>query len=43
MQIGICTSTRSNDNIITNILYVLEKIGLIKCKMNTVKNEKDAF
>ena len=43
MQIGICASTRSNDNIITNILYVLEKIGLIKCKMSIVKNEKDAF
>lgn len=28
--IGISTSTRSNDNIITNILFVLEKIGLIK-------------
>lgn len=35
--IGICTSTRSNDEIVTNILYVLEKIGLIKYSLTTVK------
>ena len=36
-QVGICATTRSNDNIITNILFVLEKIGLIKYRMTSVK------
>lgn len=35
--IGISTSTRSNDEIITNILYVLGKIGLIKYSLTTMK------
>ena len=42
-QVGICATTRSNDNIITNILFVLEKIGLIKCRMTTMKQENDIF
>ena len=42
-QIGICATTRSNDNIITNILFVLEKIGLIKYRMTTMKQENDTF
>ncbi len=35
-HIGICTTTRSNDNVITNILFVLEKIGLIKYSLTTI-------
>lgn len=35
--IGISTTTRSNDNIITNILYVLQKIGLIKYELTGEK------
>lgn len=42
-QVGICATTRSNDNIITNILFVLEKIGLIKYRMTTMKQENDIF
>lgn len=42
-QIGICTTTRSNDGIVTNILFVLERIGLIKYQMSTVKQEEDNF
>ena len=41
--IGISTSTRSNNDIITNILYVLEKIGLIKYSLGTMKQEADSF
>ena len=41
--IGISTSTRSNNDIVTNILYVLEKIGLIKYSLSTVKQETDSF
>lgn len=33
--IGISTATKSNDEIITNILFVLQKIGLIKYSMTT--------
>ena len=42
-HIGICSSTRSNDDIITNILYVLEKIGLIKYRLTSLKQESDSF
>lgn len=42
-QIGICSTTRSNDDIITNILFVLEKIGLIKYSLTTLKQENDSF
>jgi len=41
--IGISTSTRSNNDIITNILYVLEKIGLIKYSLTTMRQEADTF
>ncbi len=40
--IGISTATRSNDNIITNILFVLKKIGLIKYELIT-EVQKDEF
>lgn len=43
LHIGICATTRSNDNTITNILYVLEKIGLIKYSMTTSHNTADSF
>lgn len=41
--IGISTSTRSNNDTVTNILYVLEKIGLIKYSLTTSKQEADTF
>ena len=41
--IGICTTTRSNDDVITNILFVLEKIGLIKYSLTTYQQENDTF
>ena len=40
--IGICASTRSNDDTITNILFVLQKLGLIKYKLTTAE-QKDNF
>ena len=40
--IGISTSTRSNDDVITNILFVLAKIGLIKYSLAAVA-QKDEF
>ena len=42
-HIGICSSTRSNDDIITNILYVLEKIGLVKYRLTSMKQDNDSF
>ena len=42
-HIGICSTTRSNDDIVTNILFVLEKIGLIKYSLTTMKQESDTF
>lgn len=42
-HIGICSSTRSNDDIITNILYVLEKIGLIKYRLTSMQQDTDSF
>ena len=41
--IGISTNTRSNNDTITNILYVLDKIGLIKYSLTTLKQETDTF
>lgn len=38
-HIGICSTTRSNDEIITNILFVLQKIGLIKYRLTTLQQE----
>lgn len=40
--IGICTSTRSNDDTITNILFVLQKLGLIRYRLTTAE-QKDNF
>ena len=42
-HIGISTNTRSNNDTITNILYVLDKIGLIKYSLTTVSQEADTF
>lgn len=42
-HIGICTTTRSNDEIVTNILFVLQKIGLIKYSLTAMKQENDSF
>lgn len=42
-QIGICSTTRSNDNIVTNILFVLSRIGLINYSLTSVQQETDSF
>lgn len=39
--IGICANTRSNDDIITNILFVLQKIGLIKYSLTTAQSRNN--
>lgn len=41
--IGISTATRSNNDVITNILYVLEKLGLIKYSLSALSQEEDTF
>lgn len=41
--IGISTATRSNNDTITNILCVLQKIGLIEYNMSTLQQEHDSF
>lgn len=41
--VGISTTTRSNNDVITNILYVLEKIGLIKYSLSTLTQDNDSF
>ena len=38
-HIGICLNTRSNDEVITNILFVLQKIGLIKYQLTTLQQD----
>ena len=42
-HIGISTNTRSNNDTITNILYVLDKIGLIKYSLTSMSQEADTF
>ena len=42
-QIGICSTTRSNDNIVTNILFVLSRIGLINYSLTSIQQETDSF
>ena len=42
-HIGICSSTRSNDDTITNILFVLQKLGVLKYSLTTMKQETDTF
>lgn len=41
--IGISTSTRSNDEIVNNILYILQQIGLIRYSVINQKQEADTF
>ena len=41
--IGISTNTRSNNDIVVNILYILQKIGLIRYSLTTFKQENDNF
>ena len=36
--IGLSTSARNNNDIVTNILFVLQKIGLIKYSLTTAKS-----
>lgn len=38
-HIGITTTTRSNDETITNILFVLQKLELIEYELTTQQNE----
>lgn len=42
-NIGICTTTRSNDDIVTNILFVLQKLGLIEYHLTHLKQDQDTF
>ena len=42
-HVGISTTTRSNDEIISNILFVLQKLGVIKYSLITVKQDCDNF
>lgn len=37
--LGLATSTQSNDKIVKDILYILEKIELIKIEVESVKSE----
>lgn len=37
--LGLATTTQSNDKIIKDILYILEKIELIKIEVESVKSE----
>lgn len=39
--IGISTTTRSNNDVVDNILYVLQKIDLIKYRIISVNNHDD--
>lgn len=39
--IGISTTTRSNNDVVDNILYVLQKIDLIKYRIISVNNDGD--
>lgn len=41
--IGISNKTRSNDKTITDILMVLQKLGLIEYELKTKVNEEDSF
>jgi hypothetical protein len=41
--VGICATTRSNDDIITNILFVLQKIGLIRYSLTGEAQESSTF
>ena len=40
--LGLSVKTRSNNDTITNILFILEKIGLIKYSLTTL-SQKDSF
>ena len=42
-QVGISKATRSNNDVITNILFVLQKIGLIKYSLVALSQEDDTF
>jgi hypothetical protein len=42
-HIGICATTRSNNNIITDILFVLQKLGLIEYHLTAMKQEGTTF
>ena len=42
-NIGICTTTRSNDDIVTNILFVLQKLGLREYHLTHLKQDQDTF
>ena len=39
LHIGICATTRSNDDVIMNILFVLQKIGLIQYSLTTFQQD----
>ena len=42
-NIGICSTTRSNDEIVTNIMFVLQKLGLIKYHLTAEVQDDSSF
>ena len=42
-NIGICSTTRSNDEVVTNILFVLQKLGLIRYQLTTEVQAESSF
>ncbi len=42
-MVGLSVSARNNNDIVTNILFVLQKIGLIKYSLTTVVQDNDNF
>jgi hypothetical protein len=42
-MVGLSVSARNNNDIVTNILFVLQKIGLIKYSLTTVAQDNDNF
>ena len=42
-MVGLSVSARNNNDIVTNILFVLQKIGLIKYSLTTVTQDNDNF
>ena len=42
-HIGICATTRSNDEVIRNILFVLQKLGLIKYRLTNMSSDNGEY
>lgn len=42
-NIGICATTRSNDEVVTNIMFVLQKLGLIRYHLTAEVQDDSSF